>query len=184
MRKRKPTFARQNAHRKKRVKNKGWRRPRGIDSKQKRHEQQMGALPTIGYGKPKKERGLHPCGLQEIRIFNVKELAGLDPKTHAIRIGASVGKKRKIEIMKEAESKKFKILGKKQLEIIAKELKKKAEKRKAKKVTKTEKSEKEKEEKKVEKVKEEKPVEKTEEKPVEKPVEKPKEAPKEENKES
>ena len=118
--KKKPKFVRQGAHRKKRVKKKGWRRPRGMDSKQKKQKRYMSALPTVGYRKSKGSRGLHPCGLLEVRIFNVKDLDKLDPKMHTIRISANVGNKKKIEILKTAEAKRFKVLNKKIFEKIVK----------------------------------------------------------------
>ena len=76
-RNRKPIFARQNAHRKVRVASKGWRRPRGIDSKQKRNKRHMGARPNPGFGRKNSERGLHPCGAVEVLVHNVAELQGL-----------------------------------------------------------------------------------------------------------
>lgn len=108
----KPRFHRQGSHFYRRIKDKGWRRPRGKDSLQRRNIKSRGARPTTGYGQPKAIRGLHPCGLQDVLIYNEKQIDALNPKEHALRIGTSVGKKKRLAIVKKAEEKKFKILNK------------------------------------------------------------------------
>jgi len=150
----KPTFQRQNAHRKRRVSKKGWRRPRGEDSKQKRSMKYMGAKPTVGYGNARAKKGLHPTGLAEVRVRNVKDLETCDPKKHIIRIAATVGNKKKIEIVKAADSKKFKIINKKTFEKKKKVKKVKVEEKKKEEVNKP-KEEPKKEEKKPEEPKKE-----------------------------
>jgi large subunit ribosomal protein L32e len=40
-------------------------------------------------------RGLHPSGFREVLVHNEKELRGLDPKTQAVRIGGTVGSKKR-----------------------------------------------------------------------------------------
>ncbi len=107
----KPKFARQNAHRKARV-SESWRKPKGEDSKQRLKKKYMGAHPTPGYGQSKKVRGKHPCGLVEKIVHNLTELSGLDKKIHAVRIAHPVGKKKRTEIIKAAEEKGIKVLNK------------------------------------------------------------------------
>ncbi len=107
----KPSFHRQNSHRKERVSD-SWRRPRGIDSKQALKKKYMGARPTPGYGQPKKVRGKHPSGLEDVLVHNPKELEGLDKEKHAVRIAHTVGKKKRLEIIKQAEEMGLKILNK------------------------------------------------------------------------
>lgn len=102
MKRKKPDFLRQNWFRFPRLGEK-WRRPKGRHSKLRKHEKNRGFLPKPGYGSPALVRGLHPSGLKEVRVFNARELEGLDPKTHAVRIAAQVGKKKRIEIMKKAQ---------------------------------------------------------------------------------
>ena len=108
----KPTFQRQNAHRKKRVKNKGWRRPRGIYSHQRDNYKYMGARPKPGRSTAKTTKGKHPSGYEETLINNPQELKKINPKTQAARISAKVGKKKKQEIIKKAEELKIKVLNK------------------------------------------------------------------------
>lgn len=108
----KPKFHRSGIHFYRRIEDKGWRRPRGEDSLQRRNKKSRGARPTTGYCQPRKIRGLHPCGLQDVLIFNAEQLGAFDPKKHALRIAAGVGKKKRIEMVKKAQEKGFRILNK------------------------------------------------------------------------
>ena len=106
----KPTFPRQNAHRKKRVDSK-WRRPKGMDSKQAKGKKSRGKTPNIGYRQPKAIRGRHPTGLIEILITNIKDIQKIaNPKQQAARISAKIGKRKKQEILKIAKEKGIKVL--------------------------------------------------------------------------
>lgn len=106
----KPKFQRQGTHRKK-IKN-SWRRPRGIDSKQRAEKKECPSIPKIGYRQPKEIRGLHPSGYTDNLIHNTKELEDLDSGEDAVRIASKVGKKKRQNIIEEAEEKNFKILNK------------------------------------------------------------------------
>ena len=110
--KKKPHWHRQLSHHFKRIGKLGWRRPRGKDSKQKRKMASRGHRVEIGYRQDKRIRGLHPSGFREAMVFNVNGLSGLDSKTQAVRIGSSVGKKKRMEIIKKAEEMKLKVLNK------------------------------------------------------------------------
>lgn len=85
-----------------------WRYPRGDQSKIRLRRK--GHLPHPCYGVPKEIRYAHPSGFFEVIVHNVKELQGVDPKIFAIRIAATVGMRKKIEIVKGAEKLKLKIL--------------------------------------------------------------------------
>jgi len=103
MQKKKPKFARENAHRKVRVKGKGWRTPRGTDSKQRRGKRHQPKVPRIGYG-----TGRKPV---EILVANVDELSKLK-KGKEVKIRATVGKKKRMDIIAKADKMKIKILNK------------------------------------------------------------------------
>jgi large subunit ribosomal protein L32e len=64
----------------------------------------------VGFGGPREIRGLHSSGFKEILVFNIKDLEGVDPKTQAARIGASVGTKKRLDIEKKAEELDIRIL--------------------------------------------------------------------------
>ncbi|MCL2459862.1 MAG: 50S ribosomal protein L32e [Euryarchaeota archaeon] len=87
-----------------------WRRPRGLHNKQRRYKKAKGRHPDSGYGSPLAVRGMHPCGLFEVRVFNIGDLADVDPGVHAIRIAASVGNKKREQIQIEAEKRGLRIL--------------------------------------------------------------------------
>ncbi len=106
----KPKFQKQNAHAKKRAQKTGWRKPRGIDSKQKKGKKSKGAHPKIGYGAPTVKKFLHPSGYSEVYVRNILDLENVDPDRQAIRIASAVGKKKREEIIKKADEMKIKIL--------------------------------------------------------------------------
>ncbi len=72
-----------------------WRRPRGLHHKQRRQKKAKGPLPTPGYGSPAAVRGIHPSGFFEVLVSSPAEIEGLDPATTAIRIGGSVGMRKR-----------------------------------------------------------------------------------------
>ena len=96
-----PKFRRQEWFRYKKLGDK-WRRPKGIHSKLRRKYKYRPPLVSIGYGTPKKVRGLHASGFEEVLIHNPAQLEGLDPKTQAARVGATVGYKKRLDIEKKA----------------------------------------------------------------------------------
>ena len=97
----KPSFKRQEQDFETHLKNR-WRRPRGRHSKLRKHEKARGFHPSPGYGSPRAVKGLNRLGLQEARVFTLKELDSLDPKAHSVIIGSSVGKRKRLEIQKRA----------------------------------------------------------------------------------
>jgi len=101
-RRKKPRFIRQQLWQFKKLDDK-WRRPRGRHSKQRRHYKYRPPLPRIGYGAPKEVRGLHPSGFRERMVYNVKDLEGIDAEREAIRIGGTVGRKKREEIIAKAD---------------------------------------------------------------------------------
>ena len=87
-----------------------WRAPKGIHSKSRIHKKEAGNLPKPGYGSPKDVKGLHPSGFEELLVYNLKDLERINPKKQACRISATVGKKKRLEIMKKTEELKIKVL--------------------------------------------------------------------------
>jgi large subunit ribosomal protein L32e len=103
------TFKRDGAGKKKQL-SESWRMPRGLHSKKRRQKKAKGALPTPGYGSPVAVRGMHPSGFNEVRVFTPAELEGLNPSNDAIRIGASVGNKKRLVIQQHAVAAGLKVL--------------------------------------------------------------------------
>jgi len=104
-----PTFNRQDYHMKKRVPT-SWRRPRGNLSKQRRGHKGKGATVEPGFRSPKAVRGLHPSGFEEVRAETTDDLDGVDPATQAVRIGSSVGGRKRERIETAAEEQEIRVL--------------------------------------------------------------------------
>jgi large subunit ribosomal protein L32e len=97
----KPRFLRPESWRYVRLKP-NWRKPKGLDNKVRKEFSGWPARVKIGYGSPKELRGLHPSGYRDILIHNVGELSKINPKLEAGRIAATVGRKKRIEIVRKA----------------------------------------------------------------------------------
>ena len=104
----KPAFKRQEWFRTVSLKD-VWRFPRGIDSKLKRGEKARGSMPNIGYRSPKAVRGLNRAGLKEVRVMNPADLNKMNPKNDIAVIGSTVGRKKRVDIIKKAEESGIKI---------------------------------------------------------------------------
>lgn len=89
---------------------KSWRRPRGKRNKVRLERKAKVTQPTVGYGTPRAERGLHPSGLREFMVFNPSQVAGADPKSHVVRISAGVGTKKRLDIVKACDAKGLRVL--------------------------------------------------------------------------
>jgi large subunit ribosomal protein L32e len=87
-----------------------WRKPRGQHNKQREQKKAKGALPKPGFGSPVAVRGMHPSGFFEILVTSLKDLEGLDPKTHAVRLGATVGERKRMILQDTALASGIKVL--------------------------------------------------------------------------
>jgi large subunit ribosomal protein L32e len=109
IKRKKPAFARSRAGILVRVGMK-WRAPKGIHSKRRMHKREAGNIPKRGYGSPRAVRGLHPSGFEEVFVYNLNDLQKIDPQKQACRFSATVGKKKRIDIMKKAGELKIRVL--------------------------------------------------------------------------
>lgn len=92
-----PTFRRTEWFRYKRLSRSGWRKPHGMDNKQRRNFKYRGSLVRIGHGKVNAASGLHPSGFEEVMVHNPADLDQIDAETQAARVGSTVGgRKREI----------------------------------------------------------------------------------------
>ena len=107
--KKRPTFRRVESWRHKRVKD-SWRKARGIDSQTRMKTKTGVKSPSVGYRGPKKVRGLHPSGYEEVRIHNINDLKSLSNKKHAIKVSTKLGIKKRISLIDYAQSRGFKVL--------------------------------------------------------------------------
>lgn len=102
--KRMPRFRHEQAHRWKRVSN-SWRKVRGIDSATREKKKGRIAMVSSGYRTPRAVRDLHPSLYREVHVFRPADLEGLDPEMYAVRIGATVGGRKRQEILALADEK-------------------------------------------------------------------------------
>jgi large subunit ribosomal protein L32e len=101
IKKRTPHFLRDEGFRYKRIP-KNWRRPNGITSKLRINLNYRPSKVRVGFRAPKLVRGLHSSGFEEVMIHTTKELETINPKKQAVRIGGTVGTKKRLEIAKRA----------------------------------------------------------------------------------
>lgn len=106
---RRPAFHRQEWFRYKKLGD-AWRRPKGIHSKMRRNLKRRPVVVDIGFRGPAEVRGLHPSGFEEVLVYNVDGLENIDPKSQAIRIGGTVGTKKRIAIQDRADELKIRVL--------------------------------------------------------------------------
>jgi len=72
----------------------------------------------VGYRRKKEERGLHPSGVREVLVFNMNDLAKTkaeaESKSIAVRIGSTVGMRKRGEIEAKAGMLGLKVLNPRQ----------------------------------------------------------------------
>ena len=100
---RRPLFVRQAAHRYYRIgRDEAWRRPRGLQSKQRRHYGYRSEVVRIGYRSPAAVRGLVPSGYAPVIVHTSSELERIDTKREAAIIARTVGTRRRLVLEEEA----------------------------------------------------------------------------------
>ncbi|MGD0718152.1 MAG: 50S ribosomal protein L32e [Thermoplasmata archaeon] len=94
-----PLFVRQAAHRYYRIgRDESWRRPRGLQSKQRRHYGYRSKIVRVGYRSPAKVRDLVPSGFRPIIIHTTADLEKLDAAKDAAVIARTVGTRRRLTL--------------------------------------------------------------------------------------
>lgn len=106
---RRPAFKRQEWFRYSKL-GESWRRPKGIHSKMKRCIKRRPPVVDIGFRGPVAARDLHPSGFEEVLVYNIDGLESVDPKVQAVRIGGTVGTKKRIAIQERADELKIRVL--------------------------------------------------------------------------
>jgi large subunit ribosomal protein L32e len=131
MKKKKPLFIRKDIYKKARV-GKSWRKPRGLDNKQRLCKRGPPKKISNGYRAPKEIRGFHKSGLIPIVVSNISQLNSLTKEQGAI-LSAKIGNKKRQMLINEAKKKNVMLLNldaDKTLEKIQAELKQRQESRK------------------------------------------------------
>jgi large subunit ribosomal protein L32e len=76
-----------------------WRKPKGLDNKVRKSKKGWPRRVKVGYRGPVVARELHPSGYHEILVHNVEELARAVPGRDVVRIGGTVGARKRGLIM-------------------------------------------------------------------------------------
>jgi len=110
---RKPEFRHFEAHKKLKLRDLGWRRPRGRHNKwRERYGGKWSGRvpPNPGFSSPKAVRGLHPSGYIEVLVHTPKDLENVNPEIQAVRIASNVGLKKRLMIEEKAKELEIKVL--------------------------------------------------------------------------
>lgn len=110
IKKKRPDFTRQEWFRYKKIDRDTWRKPRGTHSKARKNIKYRPNKASIGYRSPKKVRGLHPSGFEEVLVHNMDELEDVDPDKQAVRIAHSVGMRKRLKIEEKADEMEIRVL--------------------------------------------------------------------------
>ncbi len=108
-RRKQPRFRHEQAHRWTRVSD-SWRKLRGIDNATREKRKGRIAMVSTGYRKPKAVRGMHPSRFIEVLVYRPADFEELNPEVHAIRIGATVGMRKRQAILQKAEAMSLRVL--------------------------------------------------------------------------
>lgn len=92
-----PKFVRTASHRYWRIGRwASWRRPRGLQSKQRRHYGYRPVVVSVGYRSPKRTRGLTPTGFAPVVVHTVQDVERIERDVQAAVIARSVGTRRRL----------------------------------------------------------------------------------------
>tara|TARA_Y100001970_G_scaffold133778_1_gene164863 strand:- start:4716 stop:5363 length:648 start_codon:yes stop_codon:yes gene_type:complete len=114
--KKQPAFRRQEWYRYRRLARSSWRKPKGMHSSMRLNRKYRPPMARVGYRKISSARGLHPSGFQEVMVHKASDLEGLDPERQAVRIGATVGNRKRIHIHERANDLGLRILNRRRIE--------------------------------------------------------------------
>ena len=111
-----PKFRRQEWFRYFRLARTGWRKPNGLQSKQRLNMKYRTPMVRIGHRKVASVRGLHPSGFEEVLVKSPSDLDGLNPETQAVRISAAVGNRKRTIIHTRADQLGLRILNRRRIQ--------------------------------------------------------------------
>ena len=114
--KKQPAFRRQEWFRYRRLSKTGWRKPKGMHSKQRMNLKYRSPMARIGYRKIASVRGLHPSGFEEVHVHKPSDLEGIDPERQAVRIGSRVGNRKRAQIHDRADDLGLRVLNRRRIE--------------------------------------------------------------------
>lgn len=102
MKDKKPVFIRQDNPKRPKLSDK-WRKPKGIHSKIRHHFKGRRKMPSPGYKSPADVKGLHATGLQMVRVYSLEAIPSLNKDSQGIVIPKTIGKRKRLEILRKAK---------------------------------------------------------------------------------
>lgn len=100
---RRPLFVRTASHRYWRIGRwESWRRPKGQQSKQRRHYGYRPVVVSIGFGSPRLTRGLTPSGFRPCLVRTPADIDTLDAQREAALIARTVGTRQRLVLEERA----------------------------------------------------------------------------------
>jgi large subunit ribosomal protein L32e len=109
MSQKRPKFVKMESWRHKRLKD-HWRQPKGVDNHMRLNLKGWPKSVNVGYRSPRAVRDVHPSGKEEVHVYNVGDLSIVDPETQVARIGGSVGLRKRVKIVEEADLQGIRVL--------------------------------------------------------------------------
>lgn len=106
----KPTFLRQDAHKRAKFRPASWRKPKGFHSKMRLGKKSYAVKVQVGYGSPASVKNLHRGGLVPVLVATTTELVALNPTTHGAIIAGTLGAKKRALILQQAKEKNITVL--------------------------------------------------------------------------
>ncbi len=100
---RKPRFARQDAHKERRIARTGYRRPKGRQSKMRLAKKGYRRTPSQGYRSPRAARGLDRGGLKPVIVATLAALEALDAKREGAVLARTLGDRRRELLLRRAK---------------------------------------------------------------------------------
>jgi large subunit ribosomal protein L32e len=98
----KPSFIRTDAHKKKKLGDK-WRRPKGYQNKRRLRKKGYAPVVKTGYMSSKDSRSKSREGLELVMVSNLKDLESIDKKTQCAIISGTLGNKKRLVILEKAK---------------------------------------------------------------------------------
>lgn len=115
-----PAFKKTDSYKHKKLTD-SWRAPKGLQNKVRLERWGKPAIVKAGYRNPAAVRGLHPFGLEIVRVESLRDLDKVDAKTQGALL-ARVGMRKARMLLEECSKRKITVLNVKSIEDALKEI--------------------------------------------------------------